>query len=142
MELDTNREKNNIKREIIKIELTKRDKILVSIILCLFFLHVALGMLDQLGVMGYAVFTDYTLPVLFLVLFVWSWLIILNLSGSVFEQYPWGVTSYTFFRIIAWISLFVLVKCTIGMKFVPKIVYLYLIPALVMSFAYLHHLSL
>jgi hypothetical protein len=126
-----------------RLELTKRDKILVSIILCLSFVHIVHGMLDQLGIIGYAVFTDYALPVSFFVLFVWSWLImILNSIGIVFEQYSWGVPSYTFFNISAWISLFVLIKYTKGMKLVPKIVYLYLIPALVMSLAYLYHLPL
>ena len=126
-----------------KVELTKKDKILVSIILCLFFVHVLHGMLDQLGVVDYAVFTDYWLPVSFFVLFVMSWLImILNSIGIVFEQYSWGRLSYTFFCIIAWISLFVLIKYTKGMKLVPRIIYLYLIPALVMSLAYLYHIPL
>lgn len=124
-------------------ELTKRERILVSIILCLFFVHVVHGMLDQFGVIGYAVFTDYWLLVSFFVLFVWSWFImILNSIGIVFEQFSWGMPSYTFFCIIAWISLFVLIKYTKGMKLVPRIVYLYLIPALVMSLAYLYHLPL
>jgi hypothetical protein len=122
-----------------KLELTKRDKILVSIILCLFFVHVVHGMLDQLGVIGYAVFTDYALPISFFVLFVWSWLImILNTIGIV----SWEVSAYTFFGILAWISLIVLIIYTKGMKLVPRIVYLYLIPALVMSLAYLYHLPL
>jgi len=126
-----------------KLELTKRDTILVSIILCLIFVHVIHGMLDQLHIVGYAVFTDYWLPVSFFVLFVWSWLImILNSIGIVFEQFSWGKPSYTFFSIIAWISLLVLVKYTKGMKFIPRIIYLYLIPALVMSLAYLYHLPL
>lgn len=128
---------------VAKLGLTKRDKILTSIILCLLFVHVVHGMLDQLGVIGYAVFTDYVLPVSFFVLFVWSWLImILNSIGIVYEQYSWGVTSYTFYSIIAWISLFVLIIYTRGMKLVPRIVYLYLIPALVMSLAYLYYLPL
>ncbi|MDD3246774.1 MAG: hypothetical protein PHF18_07985 [Methanosarcina sp.] len=130
-------------KEGIKVELTKRDKILVSIILCLLFVHVVHGMLDQLGVIGYAVFTDYWLPVSFFVLFVWSWLImILNTIGIVFEQYSWEVSAYTFYGILAWISLFVLIIYTKGMKLVPRIVYLYLIPALVMSLAYLYRLPL
>lgn len=126
-----------------KLRLTKRDKILTSIILCLLFVHVVHGMLDQLGVIGYAVFTDYIFPVSFFVLFMWSWLImILNSIGIVFEQYSWGVPSYTFFSIIAWISLLILIKYTKSMKLVPRIVYLYLIPALVTSLAYLYHLPL
>ena len=36
-----------------KLELRKRDKILISIILCLFFVQVVHGMLDQLGVIDY-----------------------------------------------------------------------------------------
>jgi len=128
---------------MIKLELRKRDKILISIILCLFFVQVVHGMLDQLGVIDYAVFTDYWIPVSFFVLFVWSWLImILNSIGIVFEQFSWGAPSYTFFSIIAWISLIVLIKYTKGMKLVPRIVYLYLIPALVMSLAYLYRLPL
>ena len=128
---------------VTKLELTKKDKILVSIILCLFFVHVLHGMLDQLGVISMAVFTDYWLPVSFFVLFVMSWLImILTSIGIVFEQYSWGRPSYTFFCIIAWISLFVLIKYTKGMKLVPRIVYLYLIPALVMSLAYLYRIPL
>lgn len=100
-------------------------------------MNVVHGMLDQLGVIGYTVLTDYALPVSFFVLFVWSWLImILNLIGIVFEQYSSGVTSYTFFSIIAWISLFVFIKHTRGMELVPRIVYLYLIPTLVMSLTY------
>ena len=123
--------------------LRKRDKILISIILCLFFVQVVHGMLDQLGVIDYAVFTDYWIPVSFFVLFVWSWLImILNSIGIVFEQFSWGEPSYTLFSIIAWISLIVLIKYTEGMKLVPRIVYLYLIPALVMSLAYLYRLPL
>ena len=126
-----------------KLELRKRDKILISIILCLFFVQVVHGMLDQLGVVDYAVFTDYWIPVSFFVLFVWSWLImILNSIGIVFEQFSWGNQSYTFFSIIAWISLLVLVKYTKGMKLIPRIVYLYLIPALVMSLAYLYRIPL
>ncbi len=126
-----------------KLDLTKKDKILVSIILCLFFVHIVHGMLDQLGVIGYAVFTDYALPVSFFVLFVWSWIImILNSIGIIYEQYSWGVPSYTFFSIIAWISLFVLIIYTKGMKLVPRMVYLYLIPALVTSLAYLYSLPL
>jgi len=128
---------------ITKLELRKRDKNLISIILCLFFVQVVHGMLDQLGVVDYAVFTDYWIPVSFFVLFVWSWLImILNSIGIVFEQFSWGNLSYTFFSIIAWISLLVLVKYTKGMKLIPRIVYLYLIPALVMSLAYLYRLPL
>jgi len=128
---------------MIKLELRKRDKILISIILCLFFVQVVHGMLDQLGVIDYAVFTDYWIPVSFFVLFMWSWLImIFNAIGIVFEQFSWGVPLYTFFSIIAWISLFVLIKYTKGMKLVPRIVYLYLIPALVMSLAYLYRLPL
>lgn len=128
---------------VAKLKLTKRDKILVSIILCLFFVQVVHGMLDQLGVIDYAVFTDYALPVSFFVLFVWSWIImILNTIGIVFEQYSWEEPSYTFFSIIAWISLFMLIIYTKGMKLVPRIVYLYLIPALVMSLAYLYYLPL
>jgi hypothetical protein len=102
------------------------------------FIH---GILDQIGVIGYAVFTDYTLPVSFLALFVWSWVImIINLIDIVFEQLSSGIPSYTFFCIIAWISLFVLIIYTKGMKLMPRIVYLYLIPALVMSLAYLYYL--
>ena len=128
---------------MIKLELRKRDTILISIILCLFFVQVVHGMLDQLGVIDYAVFTDYWIPVSFFVLFMWSWLImIFNAIGIVFEQFSWGVPLYTFFSIIAWISLFVLIKYTKGMKLVPRIVYLYLIPALVMSLAYLYRLPL
>lgn len=130
-------------KEGIKLELTKKDKILISIILCLFFVHIVHGMLDQLGVIGYTVFTDYALPVSFFVLFVWSWIImILNSIGIIYEQYSWGVPSYTFFSIIAWISLFVLIIYTKGMKLVPRMVYLYLIPALVTSLAYLYSLPL
>jgi len=128
---------------MIKLELRKRDKILISIILCLFFVQVVHGMLDQLGVIDYAVFTDYWIPVSFFVLFMWSWLImIFNAIGIVFEQFSWGVPLYTFFSIIAWISLFILIKYTKSMKLVPRIVYLYLIPALVMSLAYLYRLPL
>ena len=127
---------------VAKLKLTKRDKILVSTILCLLFVHVVHGMLDQLGVIGYALFTDYDLPVSFFVLFVLSWLMILNSINIVFEQYPSGITAYTFFSIIAWISLFVLIIYTKGMKLAPRIVYLYLIPALVMGLAYLYSLPL
>ena len=128
---------------VAKLELTKKDKILVSIILCLFFVQVIHGMLDQLGVVDYTVFTDYALPVSFFVLFVFSWLImILNSIGIVFEQFSWGRPTYTFFCILAWISLFVLIKYTKGMKLMPRIVYLYIIPALVMSLAYLYHIPL
>ena len=126
-----------------KLELAKRDGILVSIILGLFFVQIVHGMLDQLHIVGYAVFTDYWLPVSFLVLFVWSWLImIFNAIGIVFEQFSWGVPLYTFFSIIAWISLFVLIKYTKGMKLLPRIVYLYIIPALIMSLAYLYRIPL
>jgi len=121
-----------------KLELTKIDKNLISIILGLFFVHIVHGMLDQLHVVGHAVFTAYWLPVSFFVLFVWSWCImILNTIGIVFEQFSWGNPAYTFFGIIAWISFFVLIKYTKGMKLLPRIVYLYIIPALVMSLAYL-----
>ena len=128
---------------VTKLELTKRDKILVSIILCLFFVQVIHGMLDQLGVVDYAVFTDYWLPVSFFVLFVLSWLImILSSIGTIFEQFSGAPPLYTFFSILAWISLFALIRYTRGMKLVPRIVYLYLIPALIMSLAYLEHLPL
>jgi hypothetical protein len=104
--------------------------------------HVVHGMLDQLGVIGYAMLIDYKLPVSSLYYLCGSWLImILNSIGIVFEQYSWG-RPYTVFCIIAWISLLVLIKYTKGMKLVPRIVYLYLIPALVMSLAYLYHLPL
>ena len=126
-----------------KLELTKIDKNLISIILGLFFVHIVHGMLDQLHVVGHAVFTDYWLPVSFFVLFVWSWMImILNTIGIVFEQFSWGNPVYTFFSIISWISLISLIRYTKGMKFLPRIVYLYLIPALVMSLAYLSRLPL
>lgn len=126
-----------------KLELTKIDKNLISIILGLFFVHIVHGMLDQLHVVGYAVFTDYWLPVSFFVLFVWSWCImILNSIGIVFEQFSWGNPVYTFFGIIAWISFFVLIKYTKGMKLLPRIVYLYIIPALIMSLAYLYRIPL
>ena len=128
---------------VVKLELTKRDKILVSIILCLFFVHVLHGMLDQLGVIGMAVFTDYWLPVSFFVLFVLSWIImILSSIGTLFAQFSGAPPLYTFFSIIAWISLFALIKYTKGMKLVPRIIYLYLIPALVMSLAYLYRIPL
>jgi len=128
---------------VTKLELTKRDKILVSIILCLFFVQVIHGMLDQLGVVDYAVFTDYWLPVSFFVLFVLSWLIMILIPiGIVFEQFSGWPPAYAFFSIIAWISLFALIKYTKGMKLVPRIVYLYLIPALVMSLAYLYRIPL
>ena len=128
---------------VTKLELTKRDKILVSIILCLFFVQVIHGMLDQLGVVDYTVFTDYWLPVSFFVLFVLSWLImILSSIGIIFEQFSGAPPLYTFFSIIAWISLFALIKYTKGMKLMPRIVYLYLIPALVMSLAYLYRIPL
>ena len=133
---------------VTKVELTKKDKILVSIILCLFFVQVMHGMLDHLSVLIdhhglYTVFTDYWLPVSFFVLFVWSWLImILCPIGIVFEQFSGWPPVYAFFSIIAWISLLALIKYTKGMKLVPRIVYLYLIPALVMSLAYLYHIPL
>jgi len=128
-----------------KMELTEKDKILVSIILCLFFVHVIHGIYGTFitSHSAYTVFDDYWLPVSFFVLFVWSWgIMILNSIGIVFEQFSWGTPTYTFFCIIAWISLFVLIKYTKGMKLVPRIVYLYLIPALVMSLAYLYRLPL
>lgn len=126
-----------------KLELTKIDKNLISIILGLFFVHIVHGMLDQLHVVGHAVFIAYWLPVSFFVLFVWSWCImILNSIGIVFEQFSWGNTAYTFFGIIAWISFFVLIKYTKGMKLLPRIVYLYIIPALIMSLAYLYRIPL
>ena len=132
---------------VTKLELTKRDKILVSIILCLFFVHVIHGMLDHLSVLIYhhglyTVFTDYWLPVSFFVLFVWSWgIMIIAPIGLVLEHaLPWD--PYTICCILAWFSLFVLIKYTKGMKLVPRIVYLYLIPALIMSLACLYHLPL
>ena len=126
-----------------KLELTKIDKNLISIILGLLFVQIVHGMLDQLHVVSYAVFTDYWLPVSFFVLFVLSWFImILNSIGIVFEQFSWGNTAYTFFGIIAWISFFVLIKYTKGMKLLPRIVYLYIIPALIMSLAYLYRIPL
>jgi hypothetical protein len=126
-----------------KMELTEKDKILVSIILCLFFVQVIHGMLDQLGVIGMAVFTDYWLPISFFVLFLWSWgIMILSSIGIIFEQFSGAPPLYIFFSVIAWISLFALIQYTKGMKLVPRIVYLYLIPALVMSLAYLYRIPL
>ena len=120
-------------------ELTKRDNILISIISCLFFVQVIHGMLDQLGVVDYTVFTDYWLPVSFFVLFVWSWhIMVLSAIEIVSGQFSWEMPSYTLFCIISWISLFTLVMYTRGMKIMPRIAYLYFIPALVMSLAYLH----
>ena len=128
---------------VTKQELEKRDRILVLTILCLFFVQVLHGLLNQLGVVDHAVLTDYWLPVSFFVLFVFSWLIIiLNSIGIIFEQFSWGTPSYTFFCIIAWISLFALIRYTKGMKLVPRIAYLYLIPALVMSLAYIYRIPL
>jgi hypothetical protein len=132
---------------VTKVELTKRDKILVSIILCLFFVQVIHGMLDHLSVLIYhhglsTVFTDYWLPVSFFVLFVWSWLIMI--LSPIFLVLGHALTwdLYIICCILAWISLFVLIKYTKGMKLVPRIVYLYLIPALIMSLVYLKHLPL
>ena len=71
-----------------KVELTKKEKILVSTILCLIFVHVVHGMLDQIGVIGGVVFTDYAFPVTSFVLFSWSWvIIIINSIRFVFEQF-------------------------------------------------------
>jgi hypothetical protein len=132
-----------------KLELTKRDKILVSIILCLFFVHVIHGMLDHLSVLIYhhglsTVFTDYWLPVSFFVLFVWSWSIMILSPIFLVLKHAllWDKPPYIICCILAWISLFILIRYTKGMKLVPRIVYLYLIPALIMSLAYLEHLPL
>jgi len=64
--------------------------------------------LFKMVTIGYAMFTDYTLPVSFFILLMLSWFMILHSIGMVFEQYSWGVP-YTFFSIIAWVSLFVLI---------------------------------
>lgn len=64
--------------------------------------------LFKMVTIGYAMFTDYTLPVSFFILLMLSWFMILHSIGMVFEQYSWGV-QYTFFSIIAWVSLFVLI---------------------------------
>ena len=126
-----------------KMELTEKDKILVSIILCLFFVQVMHGMLDQLGVISMAVFTDYWLPVSFFVLFVWSWgIMIISPICLVLGHAFWDSIPYTICCILAWFSLFVLIKYTRGMKLAPRLVYLYLIPALIMSLAYLYHVPL
>ena len=126
-----------------ELKLTKRKKILNSIILGLLLVQVIQGMLDKLGIIGYAIFTDYWFPVSFFVLFIWSWfIIVVNSIGIIFSQFSWGNPTYTFFSISAWISLFILIKYTKGMKIIPRIIYLYFIPALIMSFGYLWHLPL
>lgn len=129
-----------------KMELTEKDKILVSIILCLFFVHVIHGVYGTFITSHSAgtVFDDYWLPVSFFVLFVWSWgIMILSPIHLVLEHaLLWDKPPYIICCILAWISLFVLIKYTKGMKLVPRIVYLYLIPALIMSLAYLYHLPL
>lgn len=128
-----------------KMELTEKEEILASIILCLFLVHVIHGIYGTFitSHSAYTVFEDYWLPVSFFVLFVWSWsIIITNSIGFIFEQFSWGRPSYDFFTILSWISLFVLIMYTRGMKFERRIIYLYLIPALIMSLAYLNHLPL
>jgi len=131
---------------VTKLELTEKDKILVSIILCLFFVHVIHGIYGTFitSHSAYTVFDDYWLPVSFFVLFVWSWgIMILSPIFLVLEHtLPWDRLPYTICCILAWFSLFVLIKYTKGMKLAPRIVYLYLIPALIMSLAYLYHLPL
>ena len=116
---------------------TTKDAILISIILCLFFVHVIHGIYD-----AFINFLFYLA-----LIFVTSW--------GLMIFYPIDLVRYSFVLelpiiwqtrlpyliccILAWISLFVLIKYTKGMKLVPRIVYLCLIPPLVMSLAFLHH---
>ena len=130
-----------------KLQLAKKDKIMVSIILSLLFVHVVHGMLDQLGIVPYgAVFLRYgfIMGIGLFVLFVFSWFIMVLTPILLVLEHTllWDEASYIICCILAWISLFALIRYTRGMKLVPRIVYLYLIPALVMSLAYLEHLPL
>jgi len=127
-----------------KMELTEKDKILVSIILCLFFVHVIHGVYGTFitSHSAYTVFDDYWLPVSFFVLFVWSWLIMILSPIFLVLGHALTWNLYIICCILAWISLFALIRYTRGMKLVPRIVYLYLIPALIMSLVCLKHLPL
>ena len=126
---------------ITKLKLTKKEKILSWIVLSLFLVHIIHGMLDKLGIVGQTVLTDYWYPLSFFILFIWSWfIIIINSIGIVFKPFSWGNPLYTLFSISALISLFVLIKYTKEMKLFPRIIYLYLIPALIMSLGYLWRL--
>jgi hypothetical protein len=136
---------------VTKMELTKRDKILASVILCLLLVHVIHGMLDHLSVLIYhhglyTVFTDYgfIMGIGLFVLFVFSWVIMILTPINLVLEHAliWDKPPYIICCILAWISLFVLIRYTKGMKLIPRIAYLYLIPALVMSLAYLFYLPL
>ena len=124
---------------VAKMELTKKDKILVSVILCLTFVHVAHGILYHLGIASDLPFVG--LISLLVVLFVYNWVVMIATPiYLVFEHtFPWDELPYIICCILAWVSLFVLIKYTKGMKLVPRIVYLCLIPPLVTSLAFLHH---
>ena len=126
-------------------ERTKKDKILISVIVCLLFVHVVYGVIDLITII------DRPGPVFkgdglggALILFVFSWIIMIFSPINLVLEHTlfWDETSYLICCILAWISLFALIRYTRGMKLVPRIVYLYLIPALVMSLAYLWHLPL
>ena len=123
---------------MIKIGTTK-DVTLISIILCLFFVHVIHGIYD-----AFINFLFYLA-----LIFVTSWVLMIfypiDLVRYFVLELPiiWPIRlPYLICCILAWISLFVLIKYTKGMKLVPRIVYLYLIPALVMSLVYLYHLPI
>ncbi len=128
-------------------ELTKKDKILISVIVCLLFVHVVYGVIDLISTIIYrhglaSVFKGDGFGGAF-ILFVFSWIIMVLFPVKLVlgHTFHWP-TLYIICGILAWISLFVLIKYTKGMKLVPRIVYLYLIPALVMSLAYLYRLPL
>ena len=112
-------------------ELTK-DKILISVIVCLLFVHVVYGVIPKGDGFGGA-----------FILFVFSWIIMVLFPVKLVlgHTFHWP-TLYIICCILAWISLFILIRYTKGMKLVPRIVYLYLIPALIMSLGYLWHLPL
>ncbi len=128
-------------------ELTKKDKILISFIVCLLFIHVVCGVIDLISTNIYrhgltSVFKGDGFGGAF-ILFVFSWIIMVLFPVKLVlgHTFHWP-TLYIICGILAWFSLFALIRYTRGMKLAPRIVYLYLIPALIMSLGYLYHLPL
>ena len=130
-----------------KSESDEKGKILISIIVSLLLVHVVYGVIDLLSTTIYhhglaSVFKgDGFFGAFILFVFTWIIVVVTPIFLVLGRPYLWP-TSYLICCILAWGSLFALIRYTRGMKITPRLVYLYLIPALIMSLGYLWHLPL
>ncbi|MCK5062230.1 hypothetical protein KAR28_06830 [Candidatus Parcubacteria bacterium] len=126
---------------------SKKNRILISVIVSIFLIHIVYGIIDLISTTIYhhglaSVFKGDGFFGAFIV-FAFTWFImiysfIILITGVAFN---WPIV-YIIFVLLAWASLFLLIKYTKGMKLLLRIIYIYLIPALIMSLGYLWHLPL